>query len=153
MTSELMYRLICLLGDANVPGDNVLERVRNLIEENNRLWAQARTEAAKQPYDRLLEKLDEDPCDTLLMLHDACLDDGKPKEAAGWGWLAMNKKWPIRSEGRWHWYWGNSKVEQHHVPQTMHGLLGQGKGFPSPRKALEAVVNVIAEGKWTGDAP
>lgn len=58
--------------------------------------------------ERLLASLDEDRFQTLLLLSDACQDEGRELEALAWKWLARNRRWPAaRVRGNDEvWVWG-----------------------------------------------
>ncbi len=150
------------LDGAGVPGAHkTLEgRVLSLIAENERLTRLLEKQLKQTDRDRLLALLDEDRSEVLMMLADACVDEGRPKEAQGWGWLASGKKWPAWCRKGWLWYRSYDESIAHSaalphrlwescasVPAPYHGT--DFKYFPTCSAALLAVVDVIRDGKWS----
>lgn len=157
------YLILRMLDAANVPGATLRERIEILLAENQRLEKAVEIQARKTSRERLLEQLDEDRSEVLLMLHDACLDDGRDAEARGWGWLAMNKKWPVQIKDGWCWGTDDPAFTYYQVPglafvlpdllaraawESVDDRRGIGRVWTSCSLALQAVVDVIAAGKW-----
>jgi hypothetical protein len=154
-TPRELFQVLQLLNEANVPGDDVVDQVRNVIAENARLTALLAFRERETAYDHLLASLDEDRSETLFLLADAAQDCGRPEEAPGWFWLGEKRKWPFRSTRKW--FWDEERIEggvgniSYRLPHSLCiqvGAIGQLTPHASEREALQAVVNVIASGKW-----
>lgn len=154
MTGLEITRLHEILDAAGASGDTLSARVEDLVARHARLEERLAERARVTDYDRLLADLDTDRTLTLRLLADVCLDAGREAEAKGWGWLGMAGKWPVYSSQRG-WYWhgigGPSRVG-HRLPIPLFELLAPNH-FETPRAALQAVVTVIAQGKWTEGSP
>jgi hypothetical protein len=150
-----LTRLHELLDQAEAPLLPTVEaRLDALVQAHLALCRQAEARARDTDRDRLLARLDEDPCDLLLMLHECALDAGDEAEAKAWGWLYAQRRWPARYAGGWGWtVWGGGTPRfQHALPPGLACKRHLGSGtFPSCRAALEAVVGVIARGDWSLD--
>jgi hypothetical protein len=143
-----------LLDDAEVPCASGLdERLELVLADYKRLLAERRRDRPER--ERLLEMLDEDPSEILMLLADACLDEGKTAEAMGWGWLAQAGKWPTHTRSGWLWYVYLSQTDLHSgdsdylssvlvpIQQDHAGDSITSSVYPSARAALEAVVSLI----------
>ena len=97
------YEILRLLDGANVPGRNIVDRVRVLIADRDKLYAELESARNRSDRDKLVESLDDDRTDTLHVIADAALDLGREGEATGWRWLAVRKKWPVWSGYHWTW--------------------------------------------------
>ncbi len=151
-----------LLDTAGVPGGYTLtDRIGLLVAENARLNARLEAAAKRTDRGRLMSLLDEDRSEVLMMLADVCVDEGRPEEARGWGWLASAKKWPARRDAGWHWYHHSGpSASCHEIPFLLHDAMLASHPpnygvlvhhFPSCSSALLAVVGVIASGAWSVD--
>lgn len=156
MTGPEVVRLQALLDQADIPHGPLHERVLVLVEAYlaaHRLLTERQRET---DYDRLLRELSEDRNGLLLQLADACLDLGRTEEAKGWGWLAQHKKVPSRivwvdQQAAWVWFADDDKRTCNGLPSKLWNAIGGlAKRFPTEVAALQAVVEVIASGKWKG---
>jgi hypothetical protein len=138
---------------------SALGRLLCLVDDYNALVREQRKERPDR--ERLMQMLDEDRDEVLMMLCDSCIDDGREAEAKGWGWLAANHKWPARMDSGWAWSETSSWVHEnlsYMLPDALADLVWQAERgpvattktprWPTARAALEAVVDVIASGKW-----
>lgn len=160
-----------LLDAADIRMGPVLEdRVKALIAERDRAVAQLAERSKQTDYARILALLDEDRNDIPHMLADAAADSPDEtirKKAPGWMWLASGRKWPTERAKGWYWYEGDDGTPRHQredsdrLPARLRDILSAESEstlypttpmYASSRAALEAVVDVIAEGKWKPNA-
>lgn len=174
--SNSLYLMMAMLDGADVGGSTPVEQVKNLLADYKRLLAQVRVTARQTDRERLMASLNDDRCETLMLLHECCLDEGLLDQAKGWGWLWCHRRWPVRLQtGVWHWTVACVQPGSTHQLQLLalaeHCLptglfraihvanaeaIDRGRplpGWTSARAALKAVVDTIASGAWTGSAP
>jgi len=156
--------LLEALGEAGAGGSTLLEQVQALVADRDQLAAQLKERQRATDRDGLLASLDLRREDTLLLLSDACLDladdleqvndvqtaDLLRKEAKGWGWLGLRRKWPTWNRSGWRWFRvvsdpGEDDSDELETPRELR--TGDHR-FPSARAALEWVVGLIASGEW-----
>jgi hypothetical protein len=149
---QIVLRCHELLDQVEAPcAATLTERLEMLLADYQRLLAERRTE--RPPRERLLEVLVEDRSEVLMMLADACLDEGRPEEARGWGWLGQAGKWPVHDRRGWYWHLrevSRRRRRSYVLPATVFGALRDPKRamtsqrHPTARAALEAAVATIA---------
>lgn len=145
MPNEL-YAVLELLDNANVPGGSILDRVKGLLADRDRLERAVETNARKSSKARLVEELAADPNVLLHAIADACIEEDDPEEA-GWRWLAMRHRWPVRLGRSWAWSpQGNAGFNgavSHELPPDVYAeVVGS---HPTHLHALLAVVRAVAK--------
>ena len=148
------YEILRLLDGANVPGRNIVDRVRVLISDRDKLWDEVHAARTRTDREALVASLDEDRWQTLGVLADCCIDAGLHDEARGWGWLAAAKKWPVWSGHHWTWLDAPGHPHLRDFGCVLPiGLCRAASGrerlyFKTQGEALWAVVDAIASGRW-----
>ncbi len=156
-----VVRLHEILDGADIPVSwNLEERLKALVACYQTATSKLDAKVKQTSRQNLLEQLAEDRNEILLLLADACLDEpGREEEAKGWAWLGQHHKWPTKRRKGWYWYQDASALpysDSDTLPGNMQmAIYGAGvevthpeRFYPTHVSALEAVVKVIASGKY-----